>query len=455
MVYSFQVEKATIYVNKRKKTLADIKKETGCDVIINGGLFDMSYNDRPNLWLRVDGKTLNTDKYGYWCYGWNTNDIRMIHSNDIETVQNAICCCAMVKDSKPTQMFTDSATGGVRGRTAIGTLPDGKVVIYCSKDGTSDAITPEKLQNYCLSNGWKDAIMLDSGGSSQCITPEGKITSTRKVHNVLCFWIKKETTKPKTTEGEVELPVQIKTNLANNKNYGGKRSTNNIRYLVIHYTANDGDTDESNAKFFKNNVVEASAHYFVDDDSITQSVPDDYVAWHCGGKKYASCSTTGGGTYYNKCTNSNSISIEICDDVKNGTVYPSAKTISNALALAKMLMKKYNIPAANVIRHFDVTGKLCPAYWSGNATKNAKWKTEFWNNLGSTTTAVTPTKSSNEYMVKITASTLNVRKGAGTLYGVVTTVRKDEVYTIVEEKNGWGKLKSGVGWIKLSYTIKC
>ena len=51
---------------------------------------------------------------------------------------------------------------------------------------------PERLQQYCLINGWKDAIMLDSGGSSQCITPEGKITSTRKVHNVLCFWLKKE-----------------------------------------------------------------------------------------------------------------------------------------------------------------------------------------------------------------------------------------------------------------------
>ena len=198
MVYSFEVEKASIYVNKRQKTLAAIKQETGCDVIINGGLFDMSYNDRPNLWLRVDGKTLNTDKYGYWCYGWNTNDIRMIHSNDIETVKNAICCCSMVKDSKPTQMFTNSATGGKRGRTAMGTLPNGKVIIYVSKDGTKDAMTPEALQEYCLANGWKDAIMLDSGGSSQCITPEGTITSTRKVHNVICFWLKP------TTEGNDE-----------------------------------------------------------------------------------------------------------------------------------------------------------------------------------------------------------------------------------------------------------
>lgn len=58
------------------------------------------------------------------------------------------------------------------------------------------------------------------------------------------------------------------------------------------------------------------------------------------------------------------------------------------------------------------------------------------------------------YRVVITASVLNVRKGAGTKYGVATTVKKGEVYTIVGESNGWGKLKSGAGWIKLSYTAK-
>ena len=60
----------------------------------------------------------------------------------------------------------------------------------------------------------------------------------------------------------------------------------------------------------------------------------------------------------------------------------------------------------------------------------------------------------SSYKVKIIASVLNVRKGAGTNYSIATTVKKNEVYTIVEEKNGWGKLKSGAGWISLSYTSK-
>lgn len=67
-------------------------------------------------------------------------------------------------------------------------------------------------------------------------------------------------------------------------------------------------------------------------------------------------------------------------------------------------------------------------------------------------------ESFKAYKVKITAKSLNVRAGAGTKYKVVTQVKKDEVYTIVEEKNvgsnKWGKLKSGAGWIHLGYTKK-
>lgn len=165
--------------------------------------------------------------------------------------------------------------------------------------------------------------------------------------------------------------MKIKTNLANRNNYGAFRLTSSIKYIVIHYTANDGDTDENNGTYFKNNVLETSAHYFVDSDSITQTVPDDYIAWHCGAVTYKHIA----------CRNSNSIGIEICDDLKNGVIYPSTRTITNVIKLVEWLMKKYSIPQANIIRHYDVTGKLCPAYWCGTSEKDAKWKTEFWNRL--------------------------------------------------------------------------
>lgn len=237
--------------------------------------------------------------------------------------------------------------------------------------------------------------------------------------------------------------VEINVKYALKSNYGNFRNTKNIKYIVIHYTANDGDTAENNGKYFARNKVGASAHYFVDSDSITQSVPDNYVAWSVGGNKY----NNAGGRLYGKCTNNNSISIELCDDVKNGVVYPSAKTIQKALDLTVLLMKKYNVPKENVIRHYDVNGKPCPKYWM----EDGKWKSEFWSKIQPTTSEV---KVFEPYLVKINTDSLNVRNKASVDGKINTTVGKGEVYTIVEERDGWGKLKSGAGWVKLSYTIR-
>ena len=58
------------------------------------------------------------------------------------------------------------------------------------------------------------------------------------------------------------------------------------------------------------------------------------------------------------------------------------------------------------------------------------------------------------YIVMVNTSVLNVRKGAGTKYKITTQVTKGALYTIVDESNGWGKLKSGAGWICLDYVKK-
>ena len=165
----------------------------------------------------------------------------------------------------------------------------------------------------------------------------------------------------------------IKADLANSQNYGGQRPASAIKYIVIHYTANDGDHDESNAKYFKNNITKSSAHYFVDDDSITMSVPELRVAWAVGGTKWKDCATTGGGKMYGQITNANSISIEMCDTLRNGTVKATEQTMANTAALVRSLMKKYNIDIDHVYRHFDVTGKHCPAYFM-NASAWAEFK---------------------------------------------------------------------------------
>lgn len=169
------------------------------------------------------------------------------------------------------------------------------------------------------------------------------------------------------------MSYTIKEQLANSGNYGGSRNASQIRYLVYHYTGNDGDKAANNAAYFQNNIVKASAHYFVDDTTVYLSVPELKVAWAVGGSKYANADKTGGGTMYGVINNTNSISIEMCDTIRNGVYQASEATLANAAALGRALMKKYGIPIENVYRHFDVTGKHCPSYLV-NAQKWAEFK---------------------------------------------------------------------------------
>jgi len=162
----------------------------------------------------------------------------------------------------------------------------------------------------------------------------------------------------------------LKERPAASGNHGGTRTAGKIRYIVIHYTGNDGDKAANNAAYYQNNVVKASAHYFVDDTTVYRSVPELTVAWAVGGKRWTDCGKTGGGTMYGIVTNTNSISVELCDTVKNGNYGATEATLSNAAELVRTLMKKYNIPVENVCRHFDVTGKHCPAYMMDGAV----WK---------------------------------------------------------------------------------
>lgn len=138
---------------------------------------------------------------------------------------------------------------------------------------------------------------------------------------------------------------------ANSLNFK-KGRTDKIKFLVIHYTANDGDTAKNNADYYAREILKTSAHYFVDEQEIWQSVKDDDTAYHCGASVYK----------HKECRNSNSIGIELCSrQYKDGSYYFKAETLKNGAALTKQLMEKYNISLENVIRHYDVTGKICPA----------------------------------------------------------------------------------------------
>ncbi len=153
---------------------------------------------------------------------------------------------------------------------------------------------------------------------------------------------------------------------ANSSNFYSGRGGNSIKYIVMHYTANNGDTAMNNAQYFHNNIVQASAHYFVDENSVVQSVRDSDGAWHCGGSLESSQHPL-----HNICMNRNSLGVEMCSDKVNGKYVITAQTVDRAVELVKYLMAKYGIDVDHVVRHYDVTGKLCPEPW---VRDESQWK---------------------------------------------------------------------------------
>ena len=150
--------------------------------------------------------------------------------------------------------------------------------------------------------------------------------------------------------------MEVKEMLAHPSNFTKGRKQK-IQYIVVHYTANNGDTAQGNGKYFSGADRNTSAHYFVDEIKIVRSVFDKDTAWHCGAKIYR----------HKKCRNENSIGVEMCSKKdSNGQYYINQKTQNNAAELVKWLMKKYDIPIENVLRHYDVTGKLCPEPFAKN-----------------------------------------------------------------------------------------
>lgn len=161
------------------------------------------------------------------------------------------------------------------------------------------------------------------------------------------------------------------------------RATSSIKYIVLHYTANSGTTASAkgNANYFHTTDRKASAHYVCDEkDVIYQCVPDTNAAYSVGDtQKY----TNGGAQLKGKCTNSNSISIEMVSHTDSkGNYYIPEATINHAIELTRALMLKYHISSSNVVRHYSVTGKLCPRPMCYDAAGNAKWE-EFKSRLTS------------------------------------------------------------------------
>lgn len=211
--------------------------------------------------------------------------------------------------------------------------------------------------------------------------------------------------------------------------------------IVVHNTANKASA-MAEVSYMIGNNNQVSYHYAVDDYRIVQGVEENRNTWNAGDGTYGK-------------GNRNKISIEICYSTGDLEQFKKAELLAAKFIAYKLKEKGWGID--RVSKHQDYSGKYCP-----HKTLDLGWE-RFLNliraELGEATTPTEgSTPSTTNYTVKINTADLNVRSGAGTNYPVVTTVHKNEVYTIVEEKmNGstkWGKLKSGAGWISLAYTIK-
>lgn len=148
-------------------------------------------------------------------------------------------------------------------------------------------------------------------------------------------------------------------------------SISRIKYIVIHYVGALGGA-KANCQYYGGGDRQASAHYFVGfEGEIWQCVEDANIAWHCGASSYV----------HPECRNANSIGIEMCVRKKDTSHlgatdhdwYFEDATVSSAVELTKYLMNKYGVSADHVIRHYDVTGKICPnpyVYNDGSHTWN-------------------------------------------------------------------------------------
>lgn len=284
-----KIQRVEIKVTNCRKSLAQVKTETGAAYILNGGMWNADGSPCPLL--KVGGKTLSKVPWSAYGYGWDTGpDIRM---TALMANQNFIAVTPLTKDGKPIEKLSyDAAQGGKRGRSAMG-LKDGCLCLYCSGDGSTDAKNPEQLRDELHALGWESAVMLDGGGSSQCDFDGQTITASRKVHNWICVYTKKEEEDKPVNE----ITSAIMTGSACYK--AGKTIT--PRGIMVHSTAAPGVMADSLRATWNNANTDAAVHAIIDDTQTLQTLPWTCRGWHAG---------VGSG---GKSANDTHISFEICE----------------------------------------------------------------------------------------------------------------------------------------------
>lgn len=211
------------------------------------------------------------------------------------------------------------------------------------------------------------------------------------------------------------------------KNYG-------IKGIIMHYTANNGGTARNHKDYFNNlNGVYASAHLFVDDNEAICIIPLDEVAYHANDTvRYNS----DGSIYkplYSQIGNANygAIGVEMCLD-RNGNI--TEKTFQNTVKAVKELIAKYpNVTRNKIWRHYDVTGKNCPAPWVAKPSELERFKDAVFGKATSNdTTATKPSTSSNGSTTSTTKPSYSQLTVDGK-WGTATTKRLQQYFGTTQD----------------------
>ncbi|SDW40764.1 N-acetylmuramoyl-L-alanine amidase [Lachnospiraceae bacterium KHCPX20] len=140
-----------------------------------------------------------------------------------------------------------------------------------------------------------------------------------------------------------------------------------VKGVVIHYTANPGSTAQQNRDYFEglkdSHLTHASSHFVVGiDGEIVQCIPTAEQA------------------YASNERNEDTVAIECCHPDESGKF--SKDTYSSVVALTAYICRKYHLSSQDVIRHYDITGKLCPKYYVENEGKWDAFKKDVAEKLG-------------------------------------------------------------------------
>jgi N-acetylmuramoyl-L-alanine amidase len=156
-----------------------------------------------------------------------------------------------------------------------------------------------------------------------------------------------------------------------------------VRGIVMHYTATPGATARNEHDYFNGTAIEqkryASAHIFVDKNEAICIIPLNEVAYHANEKPSRIAKFLASAPYY-KDGNANltTVSVEMCIE-KDGSLHPA--TLERATNVVVELCRMFNLKETDIYRHYDITGKNCPAFWVSNPAGFEAFKAEVGKRL--------------------------------------------------------------------------